>query len=351
MSTTKRTDLLVGFTGIFGFLGLATILFLFGEIQFRTAPTYPLTLALDEARGLETGAAVTLNGVPVGRVDSLSTAADPRDGVIVNTAINQGQDIPRAIEVLITSDLVGNTTLSIRTLPRGQGEPGLIQPGETFTADAQDLIDRIASVIDERFSGVTGSLDSLDQTAASVTRLADTYTRVGENLELMLDPEQADPSAISTDAENPQPNIFRTVARIERAVQNANRWLGDENLQSDVSSTVADARRTFDEIQAAAQEVQQTARNISTRADTVAEGADQAVQAFVDSARRLDAALDQAQTLLAAVNAGEGTAGLLARNPDLYRNINDASVRLERMLEEFELLLRKYRTEGIDLDL
>ena len=349
MSTTKRTDLLVGFTGIFGFLGLATILFLFGEIQFSRAPTYPLTLALDEARGLETGAAVTLNGVPVGRVESLATADDPRDGVIVATAINQGQDIPRAIEILITSDLVGNTTLSIRTLPRGEGEPGLIQPGETFTADAQDLIDRIASVIDDRFSGVTGSLDSLDQTAASVTRLADTYTRVGENLELMLDPDQADPDNANT--EDTQPNIFRTVARIERAVQNANRWLGDENLQSDVSSSVADARRTFDEIQAAAEEVQQTARNISTRADTVAEGAHQAVQAFIDSARRLDAALDQAQTLLAAVNAGEGTAGLLARNPDLYRNINDASIRLERMLEEFELLLRKYRTEGIDLDL
>lgn len=52
---------------------------------------------------------------------------------------------------------------------------------------------------------------------------------------------------------------------------------------------------------------------------------------------------------LPAINSGEGTLGQLAKNPDLYNNANDAASRLEKAIAEFQLLLEKYRTEGLKL--
>lgn len=347
MNTPRRTDFLVGLTVFLGVAGLAAILILFGEISLDSDPTYPVTLQLDEATGLEQGARVTLNGVPIGAVDSLDTADDPRQGVLVALRIDEDQQIPRAIDINITSDLVGNTTLGLKTLPPGEGAPGYIQPEETVVAEANDIIDRIANILDERFNGVSDSLANIGTTADSVTRLADTYTRVGEKFELVLDPDNADPDNPTSD----DANLFRTLTKIERSVDAANEWLDDPAIREQFDTTVADAQQTLQNVRDAADDFREATQNISQRADGLAEDADLAVNAFVNSARNLDAALEEAQTLIAAVNAGEGTAGLLATNPDLYRNINDASVRLETMLEEFELLLRTYRTEGIDIDL
>ena len=57
---------------------------------------------------------------------------------------------------------------------------------------------------------------------------------------------------------------------------------------------------------------------------------------------RLDVVLKQA-------SEGEGTVGQLMSNPDLYRSLEEAARRLDRTLEQLELLLQKIRDEGLQL--
>ncbi len=336
----RRTDFIVGLTGVVGMACLAAVLILFGELRWNDDTTYPLTLAMDDAAGLTPGGLVTLNGVPIGTIETLTTAADPRDGVRVQLAITQGQPVPRAVDVFVSRDLVGNTTLALNATPTTEGPEGTVEPGDTLDVNAQDLIGRLAGLLDER-------LTPLGDSADSVRQLADTYTRVGEKLENMLDPAPEQPA----DGEPAPPNLFRTVAEIEAAAREARVWLADEQLRERVGETVARAESALAEVETAAQQFAETSQSIEAEAQTIAARTDTAITEFTNTARQLESALTEVQTLVAAINQGEGTAGMLVNNPDLYRNINNASIRLEQMLKEATLFIRKYRTEGIEINL
>ena len=44
---------------------------------------------------------------------------------------------------------------------------------------------------------------------------------------------------------------------------------------------------------------------------------------------------------------GEGTIGEMMKNPDLYRNLEAASGRLEQVLIDIQLLVEQVREEGV----
>ena len=48
---------------------------------------------------------------------------------------------------------------------------------------------------------------------------------------------------------------------------------------------------------------------------------------------------------------GNGTVGMLLNNPDLYNSLTEAAVRLQRVLEEVQLLIEKLKAEGVQIKL
>jgi hypothetical protein len=65
--------------------------------------------------------------------------------------------------------------------------------------------------------------------------------------------------------------------------------------------------------------------------------------------KSIEDAANDVRSISAAINRGEGTAGQLIKNPDLYNNLNSSAQRLEKALEEFRLLAEKYRKEGLPI--
>jgi ABC-type transporter Mla subunit MlaD len=341
-----RRDFAIGMTAIIGLLGLATILWMVGELGLDTKERYPIFLRLDNAAGIRAGSPVTMNGVEIGIVETTTTGMDPRLGVTLGLAIDETVRIPRDVAVAVNRDFVGDTTLALTTLPLvagdpttpAQPDPGFLEPGETLEATASGLLDQIAGLLDERIEAVSGAAESIQQ-------LADTYNRVGQRLEVILTP----PDDMAARGETP--NVFETLATIDTAFSEARVWLGDEDLRTNARSAVARADETFQRVQAAVDEWRVAAQNLNARVDQTSERVDEGVGAFISATKQLEAALVQVQLLTEEVNRGVGTAGLLLKNPDLYRSVNDAAIRLERVLREAQLLIEKYRTEGIPIDL
>ena len=60
----------------------------------------------------------------------------------------------------------------------------------------------------------------------------------------------------------------------------------------------------------------------------------------------LGATLEEVRRVAKLASEGQGTAGQLLNNPDLYNSLNDAAVRLNRTLTDLQVLIQQLRAEG-----
>jgi len=335
-------DFIVGLTAIIGFAGLAALLIAFGELTVFGRPTYDLRLELLDAGGIMAGSPVTLNGIRIGQVRTARTHADPREGVVLELEIHEDARVPRAAEVAIVQDFLGESKLAMSATPAPDqpaelDEDDFLQPGDTFRRAAPGMLEQIASMLDERFV-------SIEEAARSFRKLSDTYVRVGESLEQLVQPRS--PEEVEGGA---QPNLTSTVRRLDAAIADAQQWLGDEQLREDTQTTVERARKTMDRLADAVEAWTSAAEAVSRNADRAGEGFDEALAEFVRTTSTLNETLGEVQFMAMRVNMGEGTLGMLIENPDLYRSLNDAAIRLEKALLETQLLVEKYRKEGVPI--
>jgi phospholipid/cholesterol/gamma-HCH transport system substrate-binding protein len=333
-------EFLVGLTVLLGLLGVSFLLMRFGEISGVARDAYPVYLEMPDASGLNRASRAMLNGVPIGTIDDLKTTADPRGGVIVTILVDKGFRIPRDVEVSLDRGLVGEATLSFRTKPLvpGAADPGVLGEGETLRATAKGMMDEIAAMLEEKLSGFAGA-------AEDFKKLSESFMRAGDRLYEALSPRTPD----EVDRGEAAANLMSTVARFDLAVRDAREWVGDAGVRTDVKASAAKFRALLDEGAAAVEAWTKAAETLSTRADRLGDDAGAAMREFSAAARSLNETVLEVQSLAAKINRGEGTAGMFVNNPDLYRSLNDPAVRLERALAEAQLLIEKYRKEGIPL--
>lgn len=331
-------DMLVGLTVIVGLAGVAALLVLFGELSLGKPPSYRIALQLNQVSGLTTASRVSLNGVVVGSISSIVVSPNPRDGAIVTLQIQEPVRIPRDAEIVLERGLVGEATLLFRTIPGPIGEEtDYIGSDETLSAIALSVVDDIVNALDQR-------LGKLTEAAGAFTRLADTYIEVGRRASDLLTPR----TTVEVDAGAPS-TLPSALARIDGAVADARLWLGDETLRTDAQSITARIRTLLDSSASAIEDWTVAANTISTRADQVGSDVSIALRDIAATTRALQETLAHAQEITAKINRGEGTMGLLVNNPDLYRSLNDAAIRLEKSLVEAQLLIEKYRKEGVPI--
>ncbi len=326
---------MIGLTAILGLVGLAITLFLIGDVQTRK--TYPLEVRLDTAAGLATVSPVNLNGVKIGTIKKIEPAANPYEGVALTIHVYEGVQIPRDVTVSIDRSFVGDATLTLSTPRSPTGDAGYFVTGESIRGRASSMLDQIGSLLDER-------LASLEGAAKSFERLSDTYVRVGERIEGMLTPTPGgQPPADGS------PNIANTVAQIERAAAAVEEWLGDDQMRADAQRAVSKAATLIDQTAEAVEAWSATAETVNTQATRLGDSGAELAREVAALSDEIGQAVGDARLMLGKVNEGEGTLGLLVNNPDLYRAITDAARRLERALAEAQLLVEKYRKEGIPI--
>lgn len=333
-------EFLVGLTVMVGLAGVAVLLLMFGEFAGARQPVYTVMLELNDASGLSRSSGVTLNGVQVGAIRGIRSAPDPRGGVVIDLHIFKGTRIPRDVSVSLERGLVGEATLAMRTrsLAPGEPDPGYLAEGETLRVDATGMLDQITSLLDRK-------LGSISEAVEGFRRLMETLEEAGERLNDALAHRLPD----DVDSGAAPPNLVSTVARFDAAVRDARAWLGDDAMRGDARQSLAELRSFLDRASQAVDSWTTAADALTRNADALGEEGAAALREFAAASRALHEAIAQVQELAGRINRGEGTAGLLVTNPDLYRSLNDAAVRLERALTEAQLLFEKYRKEGLPL--
>ncbi|MFO0831832.1 MAG: MlaD family protein [Phycisphaerales bacterium] len=347
MNKTLFRDFLTGLTSLMGLVGLIIMLMLFGEISPSLInKQFEFSVTLTNAGGLSDSSAITLDGVKVGRVTSIENAAGV--GARVRVQAREAAHIPRRAKVSVERGLTGDATLDFRSV-------GLSQSDLADVIRKDDVVDggSPGSLLGGIQDALQEPLARLGKTADNIDALAVEYRKLGERLNDMVEPRTLDEVAGGKPA-----NLRSTLARMDKALADADQWLGDSQMRTTTRDLLERAGRVVDQAQdltrawtSAANKVETTVGDISTRANEVSAEFKSLSGKAQDVLTRAQSAADQLTLAIEKVNKGEGTAGRLLTDPSLYNNLDDAADRLSKVLDEAQQLLEKYKAEGIPLKL
>lgn len=333
-------NFIVGVTSIIALIGLAVLLFNFGELDQYFHPRYRITLYTDNASGLRPGSGVDYNGVPVGVVESVTVEPNLANPVRVVLSIEDGAQIPQAVRVTASQPLIGGgSRLQLTASPGPDGSVGPLFPHD---GSAEITVRIGGGLMEEMTAALDRRLEPLTKAVESFSTLSQTYVNLGQRLNQMIEPQSPESIAAGTD-----PNVHTAIVKLNKAlddlrggVEMAKQWLGDEQLRTDAKAAVAGATELMERISGAVEEYTALAKSLQNNSDDVAKRLMPVIDALATT-------LEDVRSLTKLASEGQGTVAQLLNNPDLYNSMNDAAMRLERALTEAQLLIEKFKAEGV----
>ena len=331
-------NFMVGIASIGGLLGLSGLMMSFGEFDSWFNPRYSLTIQADNAAGLKPGGNVEFNGVPVGVVSDVTIESGPNP-VRIHLLINEGILLPSNVEPFATAPLIGGSALLKLQVPPGQAEvistfpidgtgviPGPIKSG---------MFDQLTQQLDQRMKPIMESLEKFNQ-------LSETFNELGQNLNTLVQP-QSESQLAGGEAPNLRTAVMKLNATLDKATEGlslAKDWLSDETLNNDLRESVTKAKALIDNATKAVDRYTELAQSLQTSTKSITDK-------LLPVADQLAVTLEDVRRLTNSATQGPGTIGQLMANPDLYNSLNDAATRLERTLVDVQLLIQKFKNEGV----
>jgi phospholipid/cholesterol/gamma-HCH transport system substrate-binding protein len=277
---------------ILGAVGVITLLlFIWGfnylkgkdlfKKQQRFYVVYPVIDGLIESHP------VTVNGVAIGQVNRIGFHKDRSGRVVVECLIGDYIDIPsNSIALLKSSSLIGGFEIELLL----GNTPDYLQHGDTLTGEIKPLIqDELLGMIEPVKVQAVSVITRLDTLLASLNLLFNENTRSQINSGLH--------------------QLDKSLAHIESIAANIR----------DHEDTIANILENF-----------------SAVSDTLAS------LEFSPLLKQTNETLQSLSNLLHNLEAGEGTAGMLLNNEDLYLTLEASTKQLEYLLEDIRNNPKKY---------
>jgi ABC-type transporter Mla subunit MlaD len=293
----KNRDALIGICAIAAIVSMIVLLQLFGEID--TSNRWRLTLLTPATSGIGDSSRVLLDGVHIGGIERVETVATGPWGVRIVAAIDENALIPQGVEALsVMSLLTGSANLYL--------ESPTVRTGATMPIDGTaELVGPIDSTA---IRDITLAIDKrIGPALAAIDELGQAWAPVGDGVAMLLGQgEQTGGPDLRREASE---FMHMALAGVDRAVT---------------------ALESFDGM----------IQTLDTESSTV--GAE-----LANAGRAFSAALHQASGIMTVLSEGQGTAGQLLTNPDLYNRLGETAKQLERLAESMRLMVEQIREEGV----
>ena len=254
----------------------------------------------NNVQGLNTASVVTINGVEVGKVVNISfnKAPEKRGQLIVEFSVENDFEFSKnSVAKIYSASLMGGKSLAV--VPSYEGE--MAEPGDFLVGEIESDI----------FSSVTEKLNPLQAKVENVIVSADSLM-VGLN-------EIVDGKG--------RMHLKNTIADLAATVA---------TLKSVSMSTDALIKNNEEKLGATLENAEAFSANLVKLTDSLAE-ADLVgtIQKFEETASTLN-------TILEAIDSGEGTMGKLLHDEAMYTNLSNASKELEELLREMKLHPKRF---------
>jgi phospholipid/cholesterol/gamma-HCH transport system substrate-binding protein len=299
-----------------GTIILAAIVFILGVRYFEDLPLFRGTLGLEtelaNAAGLIPGNTVRVNGVTVGSVEEVFINPET-NGVRVRFHVDSSLPVTEGSRTLVTGfDALGVVRLDIDLGPPGGAR---VQEGDFVPSrESADLLGDLSERAPELMNQIEGAITNLNGV-------------LGESSAMLSDPTS---------------DFRKTILSARRSMSGIDNLLRTERERiASVLENVDGATEKFDEF-------------FGSNSDSLA----MAISAMRSTMTRLDQTLSTLDgvtggltEVLAKVNGGQGTLGLLLNDPGMYHRTDSLLTSLQTLLVDFQENPGRYLKEMRLVDL
>lgn len=340
-------NFLVGVFVLAAIVVLGVLSVWFGETPawLRRAEWTLRITGVEALSGINEATPVNMNGVQIGRVESLEFK-DPRRpdlGVLIVTRIKDQFSVPHGAHARVYGAMlgIGAGHIDIVVDPTVRGEP----------------LDRKTALIRGEMRSVIGELiskdlvSSVERMITHIGNLAEAAEPLAVDLALLLEQRTiAKVGAPDPQGRPLQPNLSTVIERVDRLAAHLNTILGDENVQGDVKAAVHDLKTATEGLRETMviwqRESVRVSENLNTGIDRTKQQLDQSFVRLHHVLDNLDDASTSLARVLRQVEQGEGTAGLLVNDARLYEAAVLSFERLAEAVGALQRILGKIEEDG-----
>ena len=262
--------------------------------------------------GLQKSSHVTVNGYRVGSVKDISFANDRSGNLIVTFMMDDDFSIPRnSIARIVSSDIMG--TRSVK-LVLGE-ETAFYSAGDTIPGEIEnDLKEEVSLQVLPLKSKAEELLSTVDSAITVLTVIfnEDARKNLSESFE----------------------NINTTINNLEKTSADLQELLAGE--KNNIASLIRNMEGFSRSLNNNSDNFGNIVSNLSAFSDTLSS------VSFTPALNDLSNAAGSLQKILASVESGQGSAGLLLKNDELYQNVAGLTSNLEHLLTDIRSNPKRY---------
>jgi phospholipid/cholesterol/gamma-HCH transport system substrate-binding protein len=301
--------------GILVVVAIALFIFGFNFIKGRNIfhPQRTFYAVYDHIDGLATSNPVVVNGFHLGQVQSTTLLPGTKAKILVTFTVNQPDfEIPtNSVAKIVSMDLLGSKAIEIV-----MGDALTYHAvGDTLNSDVQASL---TEEVNRQVAPLKNKAENLISSVDSVLTIVQTLL----NKEAIANIERTFQS------------ISRTISSLEQTAHRIDTVVTEERGR--ITSIIANIESISTNFRDNNQKLNQIITNFESISDSIAKAN------IASTINNADRSLTQTNEILEKINRGEGSIGMLLHNDTLYKNLERASLDLDRLLKDIRLNPQRY---------
>lgn len=281
----------------------------------------------DNVDGLSKSSTVKVSGLNVGLVTDIDLLPDNSGRVIVTMEVSNKIDIPRnTIPELVDLSMLGGKAIVLNFNGICTGAD-CISNGDTLYGTSMGMFEGLTKEIDPYIAQVKKTFNAIDSMLRSMSTDGE-----GESLDL---------AKTLRDFQGTLSNLNATTARLNGLVAASS---------GDIQGTLANLNAVSNTLKASQSDIQKIVGNVSAFSDRLEaieleETVDSTQMTFAavnESLRTLNGAIQEVETLIAAINNGDGTLSQLIESDALILKVDEALRSVNLLTDDIRLNPKRY---------
>jgi phospholipid/cholesterol/gamma-HCH transport system substrate-binding protein len=349
MPTAKKiawAQLKVGILVIVAMIIVGTLVFLLTGEKKLFSKDATLYTYMEDSAAMTKGAAVRLNGVLIGQVQSVELSGEKQPRRTIKLVMGVEKDrlaqIPSdSVAAISAENVLGSKFINIKrgtastTVQDGQeiqaqdttNFDDLVQSGNNLLVELQSIVKRVDAVtaLVEVGKGTIGKLLVDEELYNRANRIADDVERLTKSINTPNGTigKLINDDALYNDVRKSIARLDAVVADIQSGQGTAGKFIKDPALYDESRQAIAEMRKLLADLNAGKGSAGKLLKS------------DEMHRQIQGTIARLDRMLDK-------VNSGQGTIGQLLVNQQLYESMNGATVELKGLLKDFRSDPKKF---------
>ncbi|OWY22802.1 MCE family protein [Sphingobacteriales bacterium UPWRP_1] len=303
--------------------------YLKGKNLFRQQIVY--YAVYERVDGLLPANPVLVNGLQIGIVDKIYLKEDDPAKVVVRFSLKEIIDIPKGSTLqIVSSSLLGDKALELK-MPQVQTAEDLakvvyVTPGDTLEGLREQGITEMAlKEIEPIKTKAEHLLQTLDSTMAAVNKII----RSDKMDKIMNEVAQS-----ITAVKNSLTDVQILLANMSEFSEN------DLGKVSNILQNVEDLSKTISSNSSKINNIVANAETLTGNLNTLSGNLSKTDIAA--TMQKANATLDELSQITAKIKSGEGSVAMLLNNPSLYKNLEQSSLDLDRLLVDLRQNPKNY---------